>query len=405
MKKFGQEAPEPAGMPDLHDSLLALRAEKRRAPDGDEGGGSARALADFKRPCYGGAPRAPSRTPNPTSNGMAFQRTVFRCAACRVDSSGEVAFRQHINGKAHARRAKGFAGCIPNDGGIVPDFTDPALRAAQAAFMAGHAIPAGAGAAHSSAPFGNLAAQHHEPVVWRPPSRIVNISAYADRAVRSALVATMHLSRSNDMGDGQDLRPGAARGNQDEQKSRRVGRPTLQPPLPLQDGGPLARERENLPAFKHREELLDALSQPVSIVEGETGSGKTTQVAQYLLDEAARTRRPVNIICTQPRRISAIGVADRVAAERGQRVGGTVGYAVRGESRQSSETCLLFCTTGVLLRMLEEDPELSDVTHVLVSKALCGIPVWNRAVVCCSTELQRTHCALHSEARSMYRVE
>ena len=356
-------------MPDLHHSLLALRTEKRSAPGGDEGGWSALTPSDFKRPRHGPAPGAPSRAPNPTSNGMAFQRTVFRCAACRVDSSGEVAFRQHINGKAHAKRAKGFAGCIPNDGGIIPDFTDPGLRAAQAAFKAGHQIPAGAGVANSSASFGQLAAeaQHGPPVVWRPPTRVVNISAYADRAVRSALVATMHLSRSNDVGDGQGLRSGAARGNQDERSSRRVGRPTLQPPPVLKDGGPLARERENLPAFKHKEELLDALSQPVSIVEGETGSGKTTQVAQYVLEEAARTRRPVNIICTQPRRISAIGVADRVAAERGQRVGETVGYAVRGESRQSSETCLLFCTTGVLLRMLEEDPELSDVTHVLVS--------------------------------------
>ena len=94
-----------------------------------------------------------------------------------------------------------------------------------------------------------------------------------------------------------------------------------------------------------------------------------TQVAQFLLEEASRSGRPVNIICTQPRRISAIGVADRVAAERGERVGeGAVGYAVRGESRQSSETCLLFCTTGVLLRMLEEDSELRNVTHVLVDE-------------------------------------
>ena len=70
---------------------------------------------------------------------------------------------------------------------------------------------------------------------------------------------------------------------------------------------------------------------------------------QYLLEEASERGARVNVIVTQPRRISAIGVADRVAAERGERVGGgAVGYAVRGESRQSSETCLLFCTTGVL---------------------------------------------------------
>ena len=118
--------------------------------------------------------------------------------------------------------------------------------------------------------------------------------------------------------------------------------------------------RRSLPVFKYRQALIDAFeNNPVTIVEGETGSGKTTQVAQYLLERAAETGEPVNIICTQPRRISAIGVADRVAAERGERVGqGAVGYAIRGESRISDNTRLLFCTTGVLLRRLERDPTL-----------------------------------------------
>ena len=115
--------------------------------------------------------------------------------------------------------------------------------------------------------------------------------------------------------------------------------------------------------------MLAALREPASLVEGETGSGKTTQVAQYVLEDAAETGRPVYIICTQPRRISAIGVADRVAAERGERVGaGAVGYSIRGESRTCADTRLLFCTTGVLLRRLEEDPQLAGVTHVLVDE-------------------------------------
>ena len=92
------------------------------------------------------------------------------------------------------------------------------------------------------------------------------------------------------------------------------------------------------------------------------------QVAQFLLEEAAATGVPVSIICTQPRRISAISVAERVAAERGERVGDTVGYAIRGENRAGSSTRLLFCTTGILLRRLESDPTLAGVTHVLVDE-------------------------------------
>ena len=131
----------------------------------------------------------------------------------------------------------------------------------------------------------------------------------------------------------------------------------------------MAQTRTSLPVFTRREAILRALQADVSIVEGETGSGKTTQVPQYLLEEASRSGEPVSVIVTQPRRVAAIGVADRVAAERGEMLGeGAVGYAVRGESRQNSDTSLLFCTTGVLLRMLEEDSGLSNVTHVLIDE-------------------------------------
>ena len=219
----------------------------------------------------------------------------------------QIAFRQHINGKAHTKRANGqsFAGCLPNDAGIIPPFADPALRAAQEAFVVSGGIPAS-----SAQPV-----EQPVPEVWRPPTRCVNISQYAERAVRSCLVSTAHLSRSNDGDDGVGGRSGGAvererqrEGERDRdrdgdaersQRRRSLSLSGLQPPPPLVDGGPLGRERAKLPAFQHREELLDALSQCVSIVEGETGSGKTTQVAQYLLEEAARIQLPVNMICTQ----------------------------------------------------------------------------------------------------------
>jgi ATP-dependent RNA helicase DHX57 len=76
----------------------------------------------------------------------------------------------------------------------------------------------------------------------------------------------------------------------------------------------------------------------------------------------------VNIICTQPRRISAIGVAERVAAERNESIGNTVGYQIRLESKVSNNTRLIFCTTGILLQRLSADPQLKSVTHIIVDE-------------------------------------
>lgn len=76
----------------------------------------------------------------------------------------------------------------------------------------------------------------------------------------------------------------------------------------------------------------------------------------------------VEIVCTQPRRISAIGVAERVAAERDERIGNTIGYQIRLESKLSIKTRLTFCTTGILLQRLSGDPFLRNVTHVIVDE-------------------------------------
>lgn len=135
------------------------------------------------------------------------------------------------------------------------------------------------------------------------------------------------------------------------------------------DVAEMLRVRAQLPAAAFAAQICAAVaSHPVVIVQGETGCGKSTQVPQFLLQEAAERCTSCNIICTQPRRISAIGVAERVAAERCERIGGAVGYTIRLESATSAATRLLFCTTGILLRRLEEDPTLADVSHVLVDE-------------------------------------
>ena len=133
----------------------------------------------------------------------------------------------------------------------------------------------------------------------------------------------------------------------------------------------LIDQRKRLPAWAKSRELIEAVrNNQVVIVAGETGCGKTTQLPQFILDDAiARVEGALtSIICTQPRRISATSVASRVAQERGEAIGTTIGYKIRLESKTSQSTRVLFVTTGVLLRRLTEDPLLNGVSHVVVDE-------------------------------------
>nr|XP_043610150.1 DExH-box ATP-dependent RNA helicase DExH1 isoform X2 [Erigeron canadensis] len=129
--------------------------------------------------------------------------------------------------------------------------------------------------------------------------------------------------------------------------------------------------REKLPAHKMKSDFLKAVAaNQVLVVSGETGCGKTTQLPQFILEEEISSLRgsDCNIICTQPRRISAISVSARISNERGENLGETVGYQIRLESKRSELTRLLFCTTGVLLRKLVQDPSLTGISHLLVDE-------------------------------------
>lgn len=105
---------------------------------------------------------------------------------------------------------------------------------------------------------------------------------------------------------------------------------------------------------------------------GETGSGKTTQVPQIILDKAIDdgVGSAVNIICTQPRRIAATSVARRVAAERGELVGETVGYHIRHETALPRYGgSITYCTTGILLKQLQNTDEVLDaVSHIILDE-------------------------------------
>ncbi|GMJ10853.1 hypothetical protein like AT1G48650 [Hibiscus trionum] len=137
------------------------------------------------------------------------------------------------------------------------------------------------------------------------------------------------------------------------------------------EGQKMLEFRRSLPAFKEKDALLNAISQnQVVVVSGETGCGKTTQLPHYILESEIEAARGAScsIICTQPRRISAMSVSERVAAERGEKLGESVGYKVRLEGMKGRDTRLLFCTTGILLRRLLVDRDLRGVSHVIVDE-------------------------------------
>lgn len=142
----------------------------------------------------------------------------------------------------------------------------------------------------------------------------------------------------------------------------------------------MSRKRQSLPAWNTQHAIIDAVnSNQVTIISGETGSGKSTQSVQFVLDDMIQRGLggAANIICTQPRRISALGLADRVSDERCSTVGDEVGYVIRGESKaKQGATKITFVTTGVLLRRIQSGgnadgnvaSSLSDVSHVVVDE-------------------------------------
>lgn len=138
-------------------------------------------------------------------------------------------------------------------------------------------------------------------------------------------------------------------------------------------------QRKKLPAWQVKDTVVKTVSQnQVTIIAGETGSGKSTQSVQFILDDlySKGFGRAANLICTQPRRISALGLADRVSDERCTQVGTEVGYSIRGENKVSKNTKITFVTTGVLLRRLQtsggrtEDvvASLADVSHIIIDE-------------------------------------
>ncbi|KPI35485.1 Pre-mRNA-splicing factor ATP-dependent RNA helicase prp22 [Cyphellophora attinorum] len=130
----------------------------------------------------------------------------------------------------------------------------------------------------------------------------------------------------------------------------------------------IKQQRESLPVFKFRKQILDAVAQnQLLIVVGDTGSGKTTQLTQYLAEGGYANDGM--IACTQPRRVAAMSVAKRVSEEVGCELGREVGYTIRFEDRTSPETRIKYMTDGMLQREILMDPDLKRYTVIMLDEA------------------------------------
>ncbi len=131
----------------------------------------------------------------------------------------------------------------------------------------------------------------------------------------------------------------------------------------------LRTPNSELPIISHRSSILSALrSHQVIIVCGDTGSGKTTQLPKIAL-ELGLGANGKQIACTQPRRIAAVSVANRVAEEFGEPVGKTIGYQHRFERKESEETRIKFMTDGILLAKTRTDPLLRAYDTIIIDEA------------------------------------
>jgi ATP-dependent RNA helicase DHX8/PRP22 len=150
-----------------------------------------------------------------------------------------------------------------------------------------------------------------------------------------------------------------------EWKKQSVGKA---PQFGFSQKGSIIEQRQSLPIFKLREELIKAVNEnQILVVIGETGSGKTTQMTQYLAESGYTTKGRIG--CTQPRRVAAMSVAKRVAEEVGCLLGEEVGYAIRFEDCTSEDTVIKYMTDGMLLREALLDEMMTQYSVIMLDEA------------------------------------
>ncbi|KAK3686771.1 DEAH-box ATP-dependent RNA helicase prp43 [Vermiconidia calcicola] len=132
----------------------------------------------------------------------------------------------------------------------------------------------------------------------------------------------------------------------------------------------ILKTRRDLPVHAQRQEFLDMFQKSqILVFVGETGSGKTTQIPQFVLFDDLPHHEGKMVACTQPRRVAAMSVAQRVAQEMDVTLGEEVGYSIRFEDMTSQKTILKYMTDGMLLREAMNDPNLSRYSVIMLDEA------------------------------------
>ena len=128
----------------------------------------------------------------------------------------------------------------------------------------------------------------------------------------------------------------------------------------------LLEKRKLLPVWSSKNKILDLVEKNrIVIIQGETGSGKTTQIPQFLLESGYYG----GIVCTQPRRVAAMSIAKRVSQEMEVELGKQVGYTVRFDDKTSNDTLIKYATDGLLLKEATTDHELKKYQIIIIDEA------------------------------------
>mmetsp|Transcript_36238 Transcript_36238/g.67388 ORF Transcript_36238/g.67388 Transcript_36238/m.67388 type:complete len:1026 (-) Transcript_36238:174-3251(-) len=152
-------------------------------------------------------------------------------------------------------------------------------------------------------------------------------------------------------------------------KRNDFGRDELNKQVKSKEYQGMLESRQRLPIFAAAGDVIRTIREnQITLVLGATGCGKTTQVPQLIFEDTIMAGKECLVVATQPRRISASSVAQRVAAERGEELGDSVAYKVRFDDRIGENTRLVFCTVGILLKVLQSNRELEGATHIVIDE-------------------------------------